>query len=160
LNRSSQNGRFYRLNQVSISMKFVILFAKAARSYWSAFPSPYSNFRVRRDVDRPFLVETKDTPDTCVRMWYRVLGRDRYRCRGCDKKGKEVSLNIHQITTGSSHVDGVLTLCISCQALANNLELKGVDIPDFLRQLWRHLHRRVEPKYSELKTLKVGNNSP
>jgi hypothetical protein len=141
-------------------MEFVILFAKAARSYWSALPTPYSNFRVRRDVDRPFLVETKDTPDRCLRMRYRVLHRDRYRCRGCDKKGKEVSLNIHQITTGFSHVDGVLTLCISCQVLANNLELKAVTIPDFLRQLWRHLHRRVEPKYSELKTLEVGNNFP
>jgi hypothetical protein len=55
-------------------------------------------------------------------------------------------------------MEDVLTLCLSCRALARNLELKGVDIPNFLLHLWRHLHRRVEPKYSELKTLKIGND--
>jgi hypothetical protein len=115
---------------------------------------------VRSKSGPPFLVESKQAPRVWLRMRFRVLHRDRYRCRGCDKKAEEVTLKIHHIRPGSSQVEDVLTLCLSCRALARNLELKGVDIPDFLRYLWRHLHRRVEPKYSDLKTLKVGNNAP
>jgi 5-methylcytosine-specific restriction endonuclease McrA len=141
-------------------MGFVTLSVHAARNYWPILSWSCSRLWLGRNLDRPFLVESKQTPRVWLRMRFRVLHRDRYRCRGCDKKAEEVTLKIHHIRPGSSQVEDVLTLCLSCRALARNLELKGVDIPDFLRYLWRHLHRRVEPKYSDLKTLKVGNNAP
>jgi hypothetical protein len=139
-------------------MKSVTLYVKAIRNYWFALARSYSWHN--RNLERPFLVEPKETSHTWLRIRSRVLRRDRRRCRGCDRKKGEVTLKIHQIRPGAIQVGDALTLCLSCRALAKNLELKGVDIPDFLRHLWRHLHRRVEPKYAERKTLKVGNNSP
>jgi hypothetical protein len=43
--------------------------------------------------------------------------------------------------------------CLSCGVLAKNLELKGVDTPDYLRLLWRHLYGPIERKYAELQNI-------
>jgi 5-methylcytosine-specific restriction endonuclease McrA len=139
-------------------IKFVTLYIKAIRNYWFAPARSYSRSWRNRNFDRPYLVEAKETPDTWLRMRSRVLRRDHRRCRGCDRKEGEVALKIHQIRPGASQVEDVLTLCLSCRILARNLELQGLDIPDFLRLLWRHLHRPTEPKYTQRQTLKIGNN--
>jgi 5-methylcytosine-specific restriction endonuclease McrA len=139
-------------------IKFVTLYIKAIRNYWFAPARSYSRSWRNRNFDRPYLVEAKETPDTWLRMRSRVLRRDHRRCRGCDRKEGEVPLKIHQIRPGASQVEDVLTLCVSCRILARNLELQGLDIPDFLRLLWRHLHRPTEPKYTQRQTLKIGNN--
>ena len=68
-----------------------------------------------------------------------------------------MTLKIHQIRPGASQVEDFLTLCASCRVLARNLELQGLAIPDFLRLLWRDLHRPAEPKYAQCQTLKIGN---
>ncbi len=73
----------------------------------------------------------------------KVVRRDRYRCRGCDRRGDEVTLEIHQICPGASDMAGMLALCPNCRELANAFQLSGDHIPDFLRQLWRHLHHSV-----------------
>ncbi len=73
----------------------------------------------------------------------KVVRRDRYRCRGCDRRGDEVTLEIHQICPGASDTAGMLALCPNCLELANAFQLSGAHIPDFLRQLWRHLHHSV-----------------
>ncbi len=70
----------------------------------------------------------------------KVVRRDRYRCRGCDRRGDEVTLEIHEICPGASDIAGMLALCPNCRELANAFHLSGAHIPDFLRQLWRHLH--------------------
>jgi 5-methylcytosine-specific restriction endonuclease McrA len=139
-------------------MKFVTLYIKAIRNYWFAPARSYSRSWRNRNFDRLYLVEAKETPHTWLRMRSRVLRRDHRRCRGCDRKEGEVALKIHQIRPGASQVEDVLTLCVSCRILARNLELQGLDIPDFLRLLWRHLHRPTEPKYAQRQTLKIGNN--
>ncbi len=70
----------------------------------------------------------------------KIVRRDRYRCRGCDRKGDEVTLEIHQIFPGASEVSEMLALCTNCRAVASAFQLAGTDVPDLLRQLWRHLH--------------------
>lgn len=130
----------------------------AAHRYWAALAWGYSKLWVNRTLDRPFIVEPKENPRTWIRMRLRILHRDRYRCRGCDKKAREVTLRIHQIRPGVSPPEDALTLCIGCRSLAKHLELKAIDIPDFLRSLWRHLHRTVEPNYVQCETLQTGSD--
>jgi 5-methylcytosine-specific restriction endonuclease McrA len=134
------------------------LYVKAIRNYWFALARSYSRSWRNRNLDRPFLVEAKQTPHTWLRLRSRVLRRDHRRCRGCDRKEGEVTLKIHQIRPGASQVEDVLTLCVNCRILARNLELQGLGIPEFLRLLWRYLHRPTEPRYAQRQTLKIGNN--
>jgi 5-methylcytosine-specific restriction endonuclease McrA len=131
-----------------------------ARNYWSFLSWSCSRLWLSRNLDRPFLVESNNTPHLWLRMRRRILRRDRYRCRGCDKKAEEVTLKIHAIRPDSLGVEDLLTLCLSCRALAGNLELRGVNIPDFLRHLWSHLHPRVEHQHAELKELRAGSHGP
>lgn len=154
----SKTSGFYQLKQVLIYMGIVTRSIHAAHRYWAALARAYSKLWLDRNLDRPFLVEMKKAPHNWIRMRLRILRRDRYRCRGCDKKAGEVTLRVHQIRPGVSHPDDVLTLCIGCRSLAKNLELKGINIPDFLRHLWRHLHRPVEPNYAQRKILHAGNS--
>jgi hypothetical protein len=76
----------------------------------------------------------------CSWQRWQVVRRDHSRCRGCDRRGDEVTLEVHPIEPEVSEIDGLLTLCPSCRALANVFQLTDANIPDFLRQLWRHLH--------------------
>lgn len=70
----------------------------------------------------------------------KIIRRDRYRCRGCDKRGDERSLRVHPIRPELQNGAGMLALCPNCRELASANGLDGIDIPDFLRHLWRHLY--------------------
>lgn len=83
------------------------------------------------------------------RQRWQVVRRDRSRCRGCDRTGDEVTLEVHPIGPGVSEIDGLLALCPGCRALANASQLKGSSISDFLRQLWRHLHHSAPETLAE-----------
>ncbi len=74
----------------------------------------------RRDV-RP--TENQDTSHACPWLRMRVLRRDRYRCRACDKKGDEITLRVCPIRPLGSHVEASVTLCASCQSLLEILRL-------------------------------------
>jgi 5-methylcytosine-specific restriction endonuclease McrA len=142
---------------VQPALELTMFYLNAVLNYWFALAGSYSRSWRNRNLDRPFLVEAKETPHTWLRLRSRVLRRDHRRCRGCDRKEGNVILKIHQIRPGASQVEDFLTLCVSCRVLARNLELQGLDIPDFLRLLWRDLHRPAEPKYAQCQTLKIGN---
>lgn len=88
--------------------------------------------------NRPALLTDSRLSWSVQRM--KVVRRDRYRCRGCDRRGDEVTLEIHQICPGASDISAMLALCPNCRELANAFHLSGAHVPDFLRQLWRHLH--------------------
>jgi hypothetical protein len=120
------------------------MFLHLARSYWLTFMIAIFKSGAARNTDRLFLVEAGDAPRSWLKIRLRVLRRDRFRCRGCDKKGEDIPLTVHQIAPGPYLVDETLTLCLRCRSLAKTLELKGIDIPDFLRQLWFCLYRPVE----------------
>jgi 5-methylcytosine-specific restriction endonuclease McrA len=139
--------------EVQPALALTMLYLKVIRNYWVALARSYSWSWRNRNFDRPFLVESKEASHTWLRLRSRVLRRDHRRCRGCDRKEGEVILKIHQIRPGASKVEDFLTICVSCRILARNLELQGLDIPDFLRLLWRYLHRPAEPKYALMSDL-------
>jgi hypothetical protein len=87
---------------------------------------------------RPCVVTANSMSWTRLRM--KVVRRDRYRCRGCDRRGDEVTLEVHRIYPNASDIDGMLALCTNCRELANTFHLSSDHIPDFLRRLWFHLH--------------------
>ena len=89
------------------------------------------------------------------RLRMRVLCRDHFRCRGCDRKGDEITICIHLIESGGCDLDAMLTLCTQCEHLANEMKLQGASIPDFLRLLWRHLHH-PEPELECIRTPHAG----
>jgi hypothetical protein len=91
-------------------------------------------------IDQQFMTVSKDRRSDGQQQKLKIIRRDRYRCRGCDKRGDEVSLGVHPIRPELSNGTGMLALCANCQRLANAIGLSGIDIPDFLRQLWRHLY--------------------
>ena len=109
--------------------------------------------RLDSHCDRSGLVI--DSPLSWSGQRMKVVRRDRYRCRSCDRRGDEVTLEIHQICPGASDITGMLTLCPNCRELANAFQLSGTHIPDFLRQLWRHLHHST-PNMGPLQTITAG----
>jgi hypothetical protein len=96
----------------------------------------------------------------CSRQRWQVVRRDHSRCRGCDRKGDEVTLEVHPIGPGASEIDGLLALCPSCRALANAFQLKGANITDFLRQLWRHLHHSAPETPGERLAREASSDTP
>jgi hypothetical protein len=96
----------------------------------------------------------------CSRQRWQVVRRDHSRCRGCDRKGDEVTLEIHPIGPGVSEIDGLLALCPSCRALANAFQLESSNITDFLRQLWRHLHHSTPETPGERRARETSSDTP
>jgi len=105
-----------------------------------AFFAPSSPSISEQQSPRPILIGRKELQSNWPRLRMRVLHRDRSRCRGCDKKGDEVTLCIHLIRPDASGMDAIVTLCIKCSDLAIENGLESDVIPHFLRHLWRHLH--------------------
>jgi hypothetical protein len=122
---------------------FVIRFRQAARSFRSSLQRLRRASPGSEEINRPLLVIAKNSRPNWSGLRLKVIRRDRFRCRGCDRPGDEVTLEIHQIQPGASDVAGVLALCPNCRELANARGLSGIHIPDFLRQLWCHLHHSV-----------------
>lgn len=72
------------------------------------------------------------------RLRIKVLRRDRYRCRGCDKKGDEITLSLYRLEEPVLRPDRAISLCVPCHEVATQERLTGRSLPDFLRNLWRH----------------------
>lgn len=69
-----------------------------------------------------------------------IIRRDRSRCRGCDRKGDEITLEVYPIHPEAHDLHELLALCTNCRAIAKDRHIASNHIPDFLRHLWRHLH--------------------
>ncbi len=94
-----------------------------------------------------FLVKERDILRSESKTRLCVLRRDHYRCRGCDTKGDEVTLNIHQIQSETSNIEEKLTLCARCQDIVQRLNLRADRIPEFLQQLWCQLYPALQTEY-------------
>jgi hypothetical protein len=111
--------------------------------------APPSPLVFEQQSRRPILIGRKELQSKLPRLRMRVLHRDRSRCRGCDRKGDEVTLCIHLIRPGVSGMDAMVTLCLKCTDLAIENRLESDAIPHFLRHLWCHLHhpeKRIVPR--------------
>lgn len=75
------------------------------------------------------------------RMRLQVLQRDRYRCRGCNRTGDEITLEVRQIRPGATGVDEMVTLCTPCRHLVEQWNIAASSGPEFLLQLWNHAGR-------------------
>jgi hypothetical protein len=102
--------------------------------------APSSPLVSEQQSRRRILFGRKELESKLPRLRMRVLHRDRSRCRGCDRKGDEVTLCIHLIRPGVSGMDAMVTLCLKCTDLAIENRLESDAIPHFLRHLWCHLH--------------------
>jgi hypothetical protein len=102
--------------------------------------APSSSSVYDQQSRRPILIGRKELQSDWPRLRMRVLRRDRSRCRGCDKKGDEVTLCIHLIRPDASGMDAMVTLCRKCSDLAIENGLESDVIPHFLRHLCCHLY--------------------
>jgi hypothetical protein len=121
-------------------MEFSLGIRKVSRSVRSAFfvSPPISLFG--QQLDRRSWAEIWDFHSIQPKIRLRILRRDRYRCRGCDKSGDEITLTLHQIQPETSTLEEVLTLCTRCQDLAAQRNLNANYVSEFLRQLWCQLY--------------------
>lgn len=87
----------------------------------------------------------------------RALRRDHSRCRGCDTKGDEITLYIHLIEPGAHDLDSIVTLCVQCEHLANEMRLQSANIPDFLQQLWCYLHHPKQARQNRVSGVAVAS---
>jgi hypothetical protein len=82
----------------------------------------------------------------------RVLRRDHYRCRGCDRDEREVTVAVHLVHPDAENEQDMLTLRRRCFAIVSETKIAASHTPEFLRKLWTVLHapisgRRIsEPK--------------
>jgi hypothetical protein len=129
----------------------------ATRRIRSVLSLPLSLIQFDVNVLRPFLLESGHLQHESMRRQMRVLRRDHYRCRSCDKKENDVAICIATIRSWAAHEEAMLVLCTSCHNLTKTLMLDGKDIPDFLRQLWYYLHHTESnmPKRSEASNTKI-----
>lgn len=74
------------------------------------------------------------------RLRRRILRRDHYGCRGCDRDGLEVTLAVYPIHPNASHENNMLSLCRECFNLVERKNITANHAPDFLRKLWSELH--------------------
>jgi hypothetical protein len=72
----------------------------------------------------------------------RVLRRDRYRCRGCDKDERDVTVAVHLINPDVTEEQHMLTLCKNCFAIVNRRKIIASRTSEFLLKLWAVLHSR------------------
>ena len=136
--------RCSRLNYIRYAfMEVIIRLLRAGQILKSVFHHSYRVSLLDRSAARLSLVNARPAVRQGSRL-KRVLYRDRFRCRGCDKKGDDIAVTVHYIRPDVSQIEGKLTLCTSCQALARRRELSWVDIPDFLRCLWHCLHHPIQ----------------
>jgi hypothetical protein len=112
------------------------------KRYRSAMEASFSRLLSRGAPDDLLSLETVKYRHPWIRMHSRVLRRDGYRCRGCDRKAEAGTLGIHLIRPDSQAFDEILTLCQSCLAVAGRLKEPPVSVPHFLVQLWCQLHAR------------------
>jgi hypothetical protein len=126
-----------RLRQDVNVMGFIVRFRLAVRVFALVQQRP-SRSLCHLASAMPGVVTANSMSWTRLRM--KVVRRDRYRCRGCDRRGDEVTLEVHRIYPDASDIDGMLALCTNCRELAKTFHLRSDHIPDFLRQLWFHLH--------------------
>lgn len=137
-------------------MEFVNLFRYSAQSLRSPLLWLRRTPRLAHEIRRPFLIADNGRRSNWSGQRLKVVRRDRYRCRGCDRKGDEVTLDVHLIHPEASSIDAMLSLCPNCLELASTLKLSGNHIPDFLRQLWRLLHHsgiRISPRQTSAESI-------
>lgn len=72
----------------------------------------------------------------------RVLRRDRYRCRGCDKDERDGTVAVHLIHPDVTEEQQMLTLCKNCFAIVNRRKIIASRTSEFLLKLWTVLHSR------------------
>jgi 5-methylcytosine-specific restriction endonuclease McrA len=122
------------------SMEFVLNCRNVARSVRSVINDSYLLSVFTEDVALSKQQKRDRQHQSKTRL--RVLRRDHYRCRGCDKTGDEVTLEIYQLQPHSFDPEDLITVCTPCQTLIERLRLSADQIPDLLRQLWAHLYPR------------------
>lgn len=94
---------------------------------------------ILRDHER--LSGERNAQQRWARLKVRVLRRDRFRCRCCDRKGDEITLAVRSVRAGKVDQNCLLTLCVNCERIARGLGIASDSIPEFLRQLWYHLYQ-------------------
>jgi hypothetical protein len=131
---SSTVNRGIRIMQIILRCIQISQILRAAMCWLSP------NSSLSQVTSRRFLMKAGPEASNRSRLRAQVLRRDRYRCRGCDKKGDEITLAIHGIEPNVAEAESMVTLCMNCQALARTHKLKGHSLPEFLRRLWYCLH--------------------
>lgn len=139
----SNDGALLSLNERDSLMEATIRLLRVGQILTSAFRRSYRASSLDRSAVRLFPLDAKPAVREGSQR-KRVLRRDGYRCRGCDKKGDGIAVTVHHIRPDVSHIEEMLTLCTGCQALAKGRKLSGVDIPDFLARLWHYLHHPLQ----------------
>lgn len=86
-----------------------------------------------------------------------VLQRDGYRCRVCDRPGRDKrSITVHHRVPGRSVLSLMISLCPACHARVHRTISALVAMPPLLLELWREQH----PKGQEQATLDFANRRP
>jgi hypothetical protein len=135
----SETACLYQLAILALTHKKVCFMNIAGNLYYVLRGMAFQLFSLS------FHVRNEDIDPRLARLSRRVLRRDGWRCRGCDKKRTEVVLVVHRIRPGTRKLDEAVALCMPCKAVAEEKNLSGLDTPDFLRYLWCHLHN---PEYA------------
>jgi hypothetical protein len=78
----------------------------------------------------------RTTEKTYSHLRVKVMRRDRYRCRVCDRRGDEITLSAHCIDSIGLSKDRMLTLCETCRKTASDRKLVDISVAEFLRSLW------------------------
>jgi len=80
----------------------------------------------------------------------KILRRDHFRCRGCDRSGDGIEILVYPIYPGALHPHHMLTLCVNCVYVVELQGFLAASVPEFLRYLWSAAKPlNSEPKHEE-----------
>ncbi len=119
-------------------------FVFGSRFYQRIFHSSFLSFTPLSIISLPnhsdVLAEDREDQREVSKRRYRVLRRDRYRCRGCDRDGQEVTVAVHLIHPAAKEEQEMLTLCRDCFGVVNQKKIVAARTSEFLRKLWAVLY--------------------
>lgn len=123
-------------------MEFAFGFRFSQRKFRMSFLTftPISIFSLPRSVEI-HQTDWRDQREIASRR-RRVLRRDRYRCRGCDRDEREATVAVHSVNPSTEDEQDMLTLCRGCFEIVSQANIVASHTPEFLFKLWRVLHSR------------------
>lgn len=121
-----------------MEIAFALRWISRGIRFASGSPEPFSLRSLSYDNHLNKPLETPPPKTSKIRK--RVLRRDRYGCRGCDRDESKVTLTVHPINSRALDEHGMLTLCKNCTGLVERTQITAESVPEFLRLLWSQLY--------------------
>lgn len=116
-------------------MEFVAILQNSTRKIQTRIYLSSSIPQIRQSLH----VEQREALGNPSKVRHYVLRRDHSRCRGCNRMGDEITLEVRRVRPDASDIEDMLTLCVRCRRIAEQCNIAARNCGEFLYLLGRYL---------------------